>query len=97
MSQTRDKNALQSQKWQLIGMSQWYHSALYGHPLPTLTDSWVHSAASRHTTAPISHTRPSPHSPQVRIFPLWHRSLSFGFARQCKRSLHGSWTRWRWH
>jgi len=37
-----------------------------GHPLPSLTDIWTHGiAASKHTTAPINHTRPSPrkHSP----------------------------------
>jgi len=55
-------NALQSRKWQLIGMSQWYHSALCGHPLPVIMDSWTHGAASRHTIAPISRTRPLPRS-----------------------------------
>ena len=43
-------SALQSRKWQLIGMSQWCRSA----------DNWTHGAASRHTIAPNSHTRPSP-------------------------------------
>jgi len=47
-------SALQSRKWQLIGMSQWCRSALCGHPLPSLTDNWTHGAASRHTIAPIS-------------------------------------------
>jgi len=28
--------------------------------LPALTDNWTRGAASRHTTAPISRTRPSP-------------------------------------
>ena len=55
-------SALQSPKWQLIGMSQWCRSALCGHPLPALTDDWTHGAASRHTIVPISHTRPSPRS-----------------------------------
>ena len=32
---------VQSRKWQLIGMSQWCRSALCGHPLPALTDSWT--------------------------------------------------------
>ena len=32
-------SALQSRKWQLIGMSQWCRSALCGHPLPALTDN----------------------------------------------------------
>ena len=35
-------SALQSRKWQLTGMSQWYRSALCGHPLPALTDNWTH-------------------------------------------------------
>jgi len=55
-------SALQSRKWQLIGMSHWYRSALCGHPLPVLTDNWIHGAASRHTITLVSHTRPSPHS-----------------------------------
>jgi len=60
-------SALQSRKWQLIGMSQWCRSALYGHPLPALTDNWTHGAASRHTT---SHTRPSPRSRSYYSFPV---------------------------
>ena len=63
-------SALQSRKWQLIGMSQWCRSALCGHPLPALTDNWTHSAASRHTIAPISHTRPSPRSRSYYSFPV---------------------------
>ena len=31
-----------------------------GHPLPALTDIGPAVAASKHTTAPINHTRPSP-------------------------------------
>jgi len=61
-------SALQSRKWQLTGMGQWCHSALCGYPMPTLLDSQTYGAACRHTTAPISHTRPLPRSPQqVRI------------------------------
>ena len=41
------------------------NSALCGHPLPALMDSWTHSAASRHTTSPISHTRPSSPDPML--------------------------------
>jgi len=63
-------SALQSRKWQLIGMRQWCSSALCGHPLPTLTDSWTHDAASRHTISPISHTRPSPRSHSYYSFPV---------------------------
>ena len=53
-------SALQSRKWQLIGMSQWCRSALCGHPLPALTDNWTNCASSRHSIAPISHTWPLP-------------------------------------
>ena len=63
-------SALQSRKWQLIGMSQWCCSALCGHPLPALMDNWTHGAASRHTIAPISHTRPSPRSRSYYSFPV---------------------------
>ena len=63
-------SALQSRKWQLIGMSQWCRSALCGHPLLALTDNWTHGAASRHTIAPICHTRPSPRSRSYYSFPV---------------------------
>jgi len=63
-------SALQSLKWQLIGISQWCRSALCGHPLPALTDNCTHGAASRHTIAPISHTRPSPRSRSYYSFPV---------------------------
>ena len=33
-----------------------------GHPLPALANNWTRGAAHRHTTAPISHSRPSPRS-----------------------------------
>jgi len=71
MSQTCDQQRfIQSRKWQLIGMNQWRRSALCGHPLPALTDNWTHGAASRHTIAPISHTRPSPCSRSYYSFPV---------------------------
>jgi len=63
-------SALQSRKWQLIGISQWCRGALCGHPLPALTDNWTHGAASRHTIAPISHTRPSPRIRSYYSFPV---------------------------
>ena len=63
-------SALLSWKWQLIGMSQWRRSTLCGHPLPALTDNWTHGAASRHTIAPISRTRPSPRSRSYYSFPV---------------------------
>jgi len=39
----------------------WCCSIACGHPLPALMDNLTHSAASKHTTAPTSHIRPSPH------------------------------------
>ena len=66
-------SALQSQKWQLIDMSQWCRSTLCGHPLPALMHNCTHGAASRHTIAPISYSRPSPRSCSYYSFlaPLW--------------------------
>ena len=32
--------------------------------------NWTHNAASRHTIAPISHTRPSPRSRSYYLFPI---------------------------
>ena len=58
-------SALQSRKWQLIGMSQWCRSALCGHPLPALTDEWTHGAASRDII-----TRRSPRSRSYYSFPI---------------------------
>ena len=63
-------STLQSRKWQLIGMNQLCRSALCGHPLPALTDNWTLGAASRHTIAPISHTRASPRSRSYYSFPV---------------------------
>jgi len=37
---------------------------------PTLTDNWTHGAASRHTIAEISHTRPSPCTRSYYSFPV---------------------------
>ena len=51
-------------------MSQWCRSALCGHTLPALTNNWTHGAASRHTIAPISHTRSSPRSRSYYSFPV---------------------------
>ena len=56
MSRLVTSSALQSRKWQLIGMSQWCRSALCGHPLPALTDNWTHGAASTDTPSPQSAT-----------------------------------------
>ena len=42
------------------------------------TDNWTRGAASRHTTAPISHTRPSPRSLVLRKLLLIPISLRVG-------------------
>jgi len=48
-------------KWQLIGKSQWCCSANCGHPIACVNVQLDRRrAASKHTTAPINHTRPSP-------------------------------------
>ena len=55
-------------KWQLIGKSQWCSSANCGHPIARINVQLdPRQAASKHTTAPINRTRPSPrkHSPDV--------------------------------
>jgi len=59
----KEQRALQSRKWQLIGNSQWCCGAA-AYPLPALTDIGPAAAASKHTIAPINHTRPSPGSIQ---------------------------------
>jgi len=38
-----------------------------GHPLPALMDIGATVAASKHTTAPINHTRPSPRKPSPDV------------------------------
>ena len=60
MSQTRDQ-----QRFTISEVAADWHEPmvpqrLCGHPLSALTDNWTHGAASRHTIASISHTRPSP-------------------------------------
>jgi len=63
-----DQRALQSRKWQLIGKSQWCCSANCGHPIARVNVQLdPRYAVSKHTTALINHTRPSPrkHSPDV--------------------------------
>ena len=80
MSQTGDKQRFTISEvaadWH---MSQWCRSALCGHPLPALTNNWTHGAASRHTIAPISHTKPSPRSRSVLLIsrPAEGRRLSW--------------------
>ena len=63
-----DQRALQSRKWQLIDKSQWCCSANCGYPIARVNLQLdPRYAASKHTTAPINRTRPSPrkHSPDV--------------------------------
>jgi len=52
-------SALQSRKWQLIGMCQWVLQRVMLPSITALKDNWTHGAASRHTIVPISCTRPS--------------------------------------
>jgi len=60
-------SALQSQNWQLTGISYCYHIVLCSHSLSTLIDKWTHSAASRHTTTPVSCKMPSPRSTLTKL------------------------------
>jgi len=55
-----EQRASQSRKWQLIGKSHAVVLRRYAaYPLPALTDIGPAAAASKHTTAPINHTRAS--------------------------------------
>jgi len=60
-------SALQSRKWQLIGMSQWCCSALCGHPLPALTDNWTGPAVQLADTS-------SPQSATLGLYNVAHNS-----------------------
>jgi len=91
MSGLVTSSALQSRKWQLIGMSQWCCSALCGHSLPALTDNLTHGAASRHTIPPISHTRPSLRSRRKYRFWDIQRPMSL------KSGLRVIQHQWKWH
>jgi len=70
MSQTRDQQRFTISEVAADWHEQWCRSALCGHPLPALMDNWTHGAASGHTIAPISHTRPSPCSRSYYSFPI---------------------------
>ena len=61
---------------------------IFGHPLPSLTDSWTCSAASRHTTAPISHTRSAPTLGKLLSWPWAHSWLA-----TCSRLHAADWVR----
>jgi len=50
MSRLKTSSALQSRKWQLIGMSWWYCGALCGHPLPAVANNWT---TVQHTDIPL--------------------------------------------
>ena len=70
MSQTRDQ-----QRFTISEVAADWHEPVVPQrimwpSLPVLTDNWTHGAASRHTIAPISHTRPSPHSRSYYSFPV---------------------------
>jgi len=40
-TESRPEALLQSQKWQLIGMSWWYRSALCTHPVSASANNWT--------------------------------------------------------
>jgi len=72
MSQTRDQ-----QRFTISEVAADWHEPMVPQrimwpsiaPLPMLMDNWTHGAASRHTIAPISHTRPSPIAVATTHFP----------------------------
>jgi len=70
MSQTRHQQRFTISEVAADWHEPMYRSALCGHPLPALMDNWTHGAASRHSIAPISHTRPSPRSRSYYSFPV---------------------------
>jgi len=96
VSQTRDQQRFTISEvaadWH--SLSQWCRSALCGHLLSVLTDNWSHhSAASRHTIAPISHTRPSPRSRRYYSFPVRLRvGGRVGLSTQYVSNLLNLWT-----
>ena len=102
----KNSSALQPQKWQLISMSWWYRSALCGHPLMVLMDNWTRGAASRHTTAPVSHDRPSrctPYQVSYYSFPSLLKAggwagLINGSSKVWKQmeTAGATWLRWAW-
>jgi len=59
-------------------MSYGYRSALCGHPNSSAyaSEQWNRRAASRHTTAPTSYTRPSTLSLLLICHPVEGRRLS---------------------
>jgi len=57
LTQLETSSALESRKWQPIGISWWWY-----HSLPEIANNWTRGAARSYTTAPISLTGLSPHS-----------------------------------
>jgi len=62
VSQTRDQ-----QRFTISEVAADWHKPVVPQRImwpsvPAPADNWTHCAASRHTVAPISHTRPSPRS-----------------------------------
>jgi len=96
VSQTRDQQRFTISEvaadWH--SLSQWCRSALCGHLLSVLTDNWSHhSAVSRHTIAPISHTRPSSRSRRYYSFPVRLRvGGRVGLSTQYVSNLLNLWT-----
>ena len=70
MSQTRDQ-----QRFTIAEVAVDWHEPMVPQRIMwpsiarALTNNWTHGAASRHTIAPISHTRPSPRSRSYYSFP----------------------------
>ena len=70
MSQTRDQ-----QRFTISEVATDWHESMVPQRImwPSVARSnrnWTHGAASRHTIAPISHTRPSPRSRSYYLFPV---------------------------
>jgi len=70
MSHTRDQQRFKI----LVVAADWHEPMVPQHimwpSIFTLTDIWTHGAASRHTIAPISHTRPLPLGRSYYSFPV---------------------------
>jgi len=58
-----NSSALQSWKWQLIGMGYWYRGAVCSHPLPAIGQVHPRCSTTDIPPLPISCTRLSPRSP----------------------------------
>jgi len=69
MSQTRDQ-----QRFTISEVAVDWHELMVPQSImwPSIAraDNWTHGAARRHTTAPVSHTRPSPRSRSYYSVPV---------------------------